>query len=78
MEFVVDKMTQEQAFLRDLRFPLPVSFQRGCPFWGINSKPVGGRSSETSSHPIDMNNDNNKYASSIVTDTIFEVICLQV
>jgi hypothetical protein len=26
--------------------------------WGMNSRPVGGRSSETSYHPIDMNMDN--------------------
>jgi len=32
-------------------FPLSVSFHRGCPYsyiiWGMNSRPVGGRSSET-------------------------------
>jgi hypothetical protein len=26
---------------------------------GVNNRPVGGRSSETQSHPIDMNNSNN-------------------
>jgi hypothetical protein len=43
-------------------FPLSVSFHRGSPYsyiaWGKNNKPIGGRSSETQSHPIDMNNNN--------------------
>jgi hypothetical protein len=35
------------------------SFHRASPYsydiWGMNNRPVGGRSSETQSHPIDMN-----------------------
>jgi hypothetical protein len=41
-------------------FHLAVSFHRFSPYsffiWGINNSPVGDRSSETYSHPIDMNN----------------------
>jgi hypothetical protein len=41
-------------------FPLSVSFHRGSPHsyitWETNNRLVGGRSSETQSHPIDMNN----------------------
>jgi hypothetical protein len=39
--------------------------------WGTNSRPIGGRSSDTVS-PIDMNNNNNKlwkYVSNISTST---------
>jgi hypothetical protein len=40
-------------------FPLStLSFHHGSPcwyiIWGMNNSPVGGRSSETQSHPIDM------------------------
>jgi hypothetical protein len=39
-------------------FPLSVSFHNVSPCsyiaWGMNSTPVGGRSSETQSHPIDL------------------------
>jgi hypothetical protein len=38
-------------FLRVIRFPLSISFHRCCPYvyitWGMNNRPVGGRSSET-------------------------------
>jgi hypothetical protein len=58
--FVVDKAALGQGFLRVLRFPLSLSFHCGSPCsyitWGMNKRPVGGRSSETSSNPIDMNN----------------------
>jgi hypothetical protein len=41
-------------------FLLSVSFHCGSPYsyiiWGMNSRPVGGYSSETLSCPIDMNN----------------------
>jgi hypothetical protein len=41
-------------------FPLPISFHREPPYsyiiWGMNNMPIGGCSSETSSHPIDINN----------------------
>jgi hypothetical protein len=39
---------------------LSISFHRGSPYcyiiYGMNSRPIGGRGSETHSHPIDMNN----------------------
>jgi hypothetical protein len=58
--FMVEKVALRQVFLGVLRFPLSVSFHRGCPYsyitWDMNSRCVGGRSSETSSGPIDMNN----------------------
>jgi hypothetical protein len=47
-----------QASLRVFQFLLSVSFHRGSPCshitWGLDSRPVGGRSSETE-HPIDVN-----------------------
>jgi hypothetical protein len=53
--FVVDKVF--------FCVPLSISFHRGFPgsfiTWGTKNRPVGGRSSETSYHPIDMNNNNN-------------------
>jgi hypothetical protein len=44
------------GFLRVL--PLSVTFHQArysCITWGVNNRPVGGRSSETYSHPTDMN-----------------------
>jgi hypothetical protein len=42
-----------------LVFPLSI-FHRGSPHsyltWGMNNRSTGGRSSETQSHPFDMNN----------------------
>jgi hypothetical protein len=39
-------------------FPLSTSFHHSFPWsyttWGKNKRPVGDRSSETQSHPIDM------------------------
>jgi hypothetical protein len=39
-----------------IRFPLLISYYQGSPFscitWGMKNRPVGGRSSETLSHPI--------------------------
>jgi len=58
--FVVDKVVLGHGFLRVLLF----SSVNIIPLWlsificGMNNRPVGGRSSETSSHPIDMNNNN--------------------
>jgi hypothetical protein len=47
---------------RVLRFTLSLSFRRGFQCsnitLGINNRPVCGRSSETSSQSIDMNNNN--------------------
>jgi hypothetical protein len=55
--FVVDKVALGQGFLPS------VSFRRSCPCsyiaWRMNNRPVGGRNSETSSHPIDTKNNNN-------------------
>jgi hypothetical protein len=60
--FVVDNVAVVQAFLRVLTFSLPISFHRGFPcsyiIRGMNGRPVGGRSLETS-RPIDMNNNLN-------------------
>jgi hypothetical protein len=43
-------------------FPPAVSFHYrspcACITWGMNNRPVGGRSSETWFHPIDINNMN--------------------
>jgi hypothetical protein len=57
--FVVDKVALGQGFLRVLPFSLSISFHH-CPpcsyiALGINNRPSGGRSSETSD-PINMNN----------------------
>jgi hypothetical protein len=51
MRFVVDKVALEQVFLRVIRFPLSLSFHLGSPYsytiWTMDSRPIGGRSSET-------------------------------
>jgi hypothetical protein len=57
----VDKLALGQVFLRVLLFP-PVSIIpprlsiQSHNTRGMNNRPVSGRSSETLSHPIDMNN----------------------
>jgi hypothetical protein len=63
MRFVEDKVALGQVSLRVLR-PCPVNIiprwlSRLIVMWEMNSRPVGGRSSETQSHPTDMNNSNN-------------------
>jgi hypothetical protein len=60
--FVVDKVALGKVFFRVLQLS-PVNI---IPPWltmfiyhqGMNNRPVGGRSSETSSHPIDVNINN--------------------
>jgi hypothetical protein len=58
--FVVGKVTLGQVFSKFFGFTLSVSFHRRFPYpyiiWGMNNRPVSGRSSETQSHPIDLNN----------------------
>jgi hypothetical protein len=44
--FVVDKVTLGQVFTPVLWFSYII--------WGMNNRPVGGRSSETQSHPINV------------------------
>jgi hypothetical protein len=57
--FVVDKVALGQVFLRVLVFPYQyhstVAFHT-CITWGMNNSLVSGRSSETQSQSIDMNN----------------------
>jgi hypothetical protein len=57
--FMVEKEALGKVFLRVLRFHLSVLFLHGSPcsriIWGMKNKPVGGRSSEISSHPMDVN-----------------------
>jgi hypothetical protein len=59
VRFLVHEVALGRGLLRAVRFPLSVSFHRGCQYsytiWGINSRPVCGCSSETQSHPIGMN-----------------------
>jgi hypothetical protein len=55
--FVVAKVALGQGFVRFLR-PFPCIINRHSLYsyhLGVNKRPVGGRSSETSSHPRDMN-----------------------
>jgi hypothetical protein len=57
--FVVGKVPPGEIFLRVLRFSLSLSFHLVSTYsyiLEINNRPVGGRSSETLSHPIDMDN----------------------
>jgi hypothetical protein len=58
--FMVDKVALGQDFFSEFfGFLVSVSFHLSpCSYitWGMNSRPVGGRSSETSSHPNDINN----------------------
>jgi hypothetical protein len=75
--FVVDRVALGQVFLRVLRLPPPLalSFYRGPPYafisGGMYYRPIGGRSSETWSHSINMDNKNvftnsNRYQRSLV------------
>jgi hypothetical protein len=56
--FVMDKVALGQAFSEFFGFLLSTSFNHGSPCsyitWRMNNSPVGGSSSETYSHPIDM------------------------
>jgi hypothetical protein len=58
--FVLDKVALGQIFLRVLRFsPVSIISPRlqtdiGI-IWGMNDRPVGGGSSETQLHPVNMN-----------------------
>jgi hypothetical protein len=59
----VDRVALGQCFLRVVRFsPVTViSLWLSTLLyirWGMNNRPVSGRSSETKSHPIDVNNNN--------------------
>jgi hypothetical protein len=57
---IVDKVAVGQAFIRVHRYSRVISIIPPWPFiliyhLGMNNRPVGGRSSETQSRPIDMN-----------------------
>jgi hypothetical protein len=58
--FVVDKVAEGQTFLQVLQFSLSISFHCNSSCSQIiremNNRPVGGHSSETPSHPINMSN----------------------
>jgi hypothetical protein len=58
--FLVDKVALGHIFSGFSGFLLSIQFNRGSPHSyitrGINNRPVGGRSSNTCSRPIDMNN----------------------
>jgi hypothetical protein len=60
---VVDKVALGQVLLQVLRFfpddIIPPSLSTLMYYRGINHRPASGRISETSSHHIDMNNNNN-------------------
>jgi hypothetical protein len=60
VRFIVDKVALGQIFCKFFGFPLSISIHRGSPhsyiILGMNNRPVGDRSSETSSHLMDMNN----------------------
>jgi hypothetical protein len=76
--FVVGKVALEQAFLRVLRFTLSVSCQRDSPFsyiiWRMSSRLSGGRSSETWSDPIDMNNNKQEWEAVLVYSTAVKTL----
>jgi hypothetical protein len=63
MGFVVGRVALGHVSFRVLKFSLSISFHRGSPYsdiiWRINNRPVGGRSSETQSHPTNINNKGN-------------------
>jgi hypothetical protein len=60
VECMVDKVAMGNTFLHVLRLSLSISFHRFSPLSHIvcrmDNRAAGGRSSETQSHPIDMNN----------------------
>jgi hypothetical protein len=60
VEFVVVNVALWQVFLRVLWLSLSILFHHDSPqpciIWVMNNRPVDGRSSDISSHPIDMNN----------------------
>jgi len=63
VECMVDKVAMGNTFIHVLRLSLSISFHRFSPLSHIvcrmDNRAAGGRSSETQSHPIDMNNNNN-------------------
>jgi hypothetical protein len=63
------------VFSEFFSFLLSISFDCGSPClyitWGMNGRPVGGRSSETSSDPINMNNKNPVIAKDYFIEVLF-------
>jgi hypothetical protein len=59
--FVVDKLVLGLVSLRVLLFLLSISFHHGSLYsyiiLGMSNRPVGGRSLDTYSRPIDVNNE---------------------
>jgi hypothetical protein len=57
--FVMDEVALGEVFSEFFGFPNLVPFHRGSPYshfiCGMDKRPVGGRSSQTQSHLIDMN-----------------------
>jgi hypothetical protein len=57
--FAVDRLAPDRFSFEFFVFSLSISFHRGSSYsyltWETNNSPIGCRSSETSSHPIDMN-----------------------
>jgi hypothetical protein len=72
--FVVDKEVLGEVFPSFSVFPVLVSLQRvysySCIIWAMYNIPVGGHSSEISSHPIDMNNNNNMVDDAVMTSKL--------
>jgi hypothetical protein len=59
VKFAEEKVALGQVYLQVLPFSPSITFHWGCTPYiisGMNGRPDGGRSSETYSHPIDMNN----------------------
>jgi hypothetical protein len=65
----------DRFFSEFLSFPLPISFHHGSQYsyiiWGINNRSVGGCSSETQCHPIDINNNSIKLFLILQRDGVF-------
>jgi hypothetical protein len=53
--FLVDKVALGQGFLLVLGCPLQYHSTVYHITWGMDNRPISGRSSETLSYPIDMN-----------------------
>jgi hypothetical protein len=65
-----------QIFVRFIWFSLSVSSNPVSAYsYRMNNEPVGGRSSETQSHPIDTNNINQHYIFALINVILgFEII----
>jgi hypothetical protein len=72
----VDKVAPGQVFLHsvfDWQCHSTMVLHTHIIIWGLNNRPVSGRSSETLSHPINMNSNNHHHLYSMFLRNIINV-----